>query len=749
MDNIFKVDLTNCDREPIHTPGSIQQHGFLIAIHPETLLIEQLSANIESFTGRTAKELLGKSIQEIEANSRISQQGAVLMDLLKLGKRTGNYEGLNPHKIAIGQQHFFTIIHEHNNRIILEFEAIQNDDASITLQKSMSNALNVIQSATTQTRLLNEVARLVKEISGYSRIMIYKFHKDFHGEVVAESIDENKESWLHLHYPASDIPAQARELYKLNLVRIIADVHGEPSALLSNDESAAPLDLTHSGLRAVSPIHIEYLKNMGVGASFSVSLVSKGELWGLIACHNDEPRVIDYNSRMACKFIGQLFSAALEFKSNEELDKRNSLFKDRQLRLFEQVMKDIDLVNGLMQQEVNLLDINSASGAVLCFENGLHKKGETPDENEINNIIEWLKKKNKTSFFQTSSLPLEYEGAKKIAGLASGIMAAEISLDWSEFIIWFKPEVVKMVNWAGQQQKDASPQEDGSIRISPRKSFAKWTQEVKYTSDDWSSSEISTALKLREDVIHAANKKANEIRKLNELLKQAYDALDTFSFTISHDLRTPLSSIKNYSEIILEDYGEELSDKAKQMFLKIIKGTNKMAGLIKDVLHYTRVGRAEINRVPLNMAKMLKDVREEILANYPGKDIHFELLETPSVTGDKTMILQLFTNLLNNAVKYSTVNSRAKVTVNGEEKEGFIVYKITDNGIGIDMKYASRIFELFQRLDNAQEIEGTGVGLAIAKRIVEKHNGKIWLESILNSGTQFYIALPVNKSKDA
>lgn len=740
----FKVDLTNCDREPIHIPGHIQPHGFLVALDPETLTIQKLSANIAEYFAAEPGALIGLPLQTLEDFIVPSKPGSNISELIRLGKITGNFEQLNPQHVIVGGHPMFMIIHQHKNQIICEFEAWQTTDENISMQRIMSTALAVIQSATSFDELLHHVSKLVKDITGYDRIMIYKFHKDQHGEVIAEAKEAHLETWLHLHYPASDIPAQARELYKLNLVRIIADVNSQPAGLLSHPDHDSPLDLTHSTLRAVSPIHIEYLKNMEVGASFSISLVSRGELWGLIACHHYRPRFIDYNSRMACKFIGQLFSAALEFKHSEDNERTNLVFREKQQQLLEQTMKEMDLVEGLINREVNLLSMNSATGVAFCYEGKLYTLGIVPDEAHIEQIVNWLKSQEFNSFFQTSELPYQHAPSREIAGIASGIMAIEISHNMGEFIIWFKPEIIRAIDWAGNQAKDTQTAEDGTIRLSPRKSFEKYTQEVKNTSAEWTDNEIGAAIKLREDLIQVINKKSGEIRKLNELLKAAYDELDTFSFTVSHDLRTPLSSIKNYTEIILEDHGDKMDEDARHLFNKVIAGVDKMAGLIKNILQYSRVGRSELNnKITVDMKAMLHEIKEELLGARKGEAINFEIGNTPELYGDKTMLLQLFTNLLGNGVKYSTYpGNNSRVKVSGEKKAGFVTYTVEDNGIGLDMKYAGRIFELFQRLDNVKNIEGTGVGLAIAKRIVEKHGGKIWLESQLNSGTKFFIALP-------
>jgi chemotaxis family two-component system sensor kinase Cph1 len=262
MTTEFKTDLTNCDKEPIHIPGHIQPHGFLLALNPQTLIVEKVSENIEAFTGKKAISILGKPLTALEKDIIPAKAGSSLTGILTLGKLTGNFEQLNPQQVIVAGKQMFMICHQHKDQLICELENIQSEDDNITLQKIMGTALAVIQASSSFNHLLNHVASVVKEITGYGRTMIYKFHKDGHGEVIAEAKEEELESWLHLHYPASDIPAQARELYKLNLVRIIADVDAYTSPIISKADQNTPLDLTHSVLRAVSPVHIEYLQNM-------------------------------------------------------------------------------------------------------------------------------------------------------------------------------------------------------------------------------------------------------------------------------------------------------------------------------------------------------------------------------------------------------------------------------------------------------------------------------------------------------
>lgn len=744
MEKVFKADLTNCDREPIHIPGAIQSHGFLLALDPATRVIQKVSENISVYLDKKPADVLGKKLADIFTGAQEEQ----LNDLLNVGMRSNNFEGQNPSAITLQSKLFDIVVHQYKDNLIIEFEIKADNNDPIILQKVMTTALAKIQSSASSQVLLNNVAEMVKDITGYDRVMIYKFHKDQHGEVMSEAKNDGIEPFLHLHYPASDIPVQARELYKINLVRVIADVSSTPSSLTGfDDNNSAPLDLTHSGLRAVSPIHIEYLKNMGVMASFSISLMHKANLWGLVACHNYSPKMISYNSRMACRFIGQLFSAALEFRTEEDLKAENSRYMAAAQKLYEQMSEDLNIAEALTNRKTNLLSMNGASGAALCFENKMSLLGKTPSEEQIRNIAFHLKNQLISGVFETQSLEPLYNHARDFADIASGIMVAELSPGLNEFIMWFKPEFIQTVHWAGDPQKAMVKAADGTERLSPRKSFEKWTAEIKYTSAEWTNGEIGAAAKLREDVLQMLNKKATEIRKLNELLRIAYEELDTFTYTISHDLRTPLSSIKNYSEIILEDYDDQIPAEANDLLKKVIKGTDKMTQLIRDVLHYSKVGRTGIEYQQINMNKLLHEVVDEIkAASDNAKPPIINITNPIDIYGDSTMIVQLFQNLVGNAVKYSSKKQQSIVEISSQAYEnGFILYTVADNGIGLDMKYATRIFELFRRLDNVKDFDGTGVGLAIVKRIVEKHGGKIWVESDLNSGTKFYLSLAAKK----
>ncbi|GAB3935432.1 ATP-binding protein [Mucilaginibacter myungsuensis] len=738
----YQVDLTNCDREPIHIPGKVQSHGFLVAVEATTLNITYISQNIADFIKDNAQNWLGKNINDLQKILLPGLSAQQLNQLINLGIGSKNFESINPYNLELNGDPYFLILTQSDGNIILEFEPTDSD-LDVDVQRSIGRSVSEILTGKNLNAILTNAAREIKKIIQYDRVMIYRFNEDEHGEVVAEVKNDDLEPFMGLHYPASDIPKQARQLYKLNLTRIIADVNTDASPIVTF-EQGQPLDLTHSVLRAVSPIHIQYLKNMGVASSFSISLIAHGELWGLVACHNYTPRFINFKAREAAKLVGQILSSALEYRQDEEdteqLVALNSAANEISARLkSDKSTSGSTIVAALTKGDVNVADITNGSGAAVIIDGVLSVLGHTPTGEQIIEIAGWLKANMADSIYYTHRFPEVFSPAKAYSATASGILACALSKDLSEMIIWFKPETITTISWAGNPEKPAEPGENGIMQLSPRNSFETWEQIVKNTSARWTNEEVSTVLKIREEVIYAINRRANEIRLLNERLQLAYEELDTFSYTISHDLRTPLSSVKSYSEFLLAT-NKSLDDKAKEILNKIVAGADKMNMLIKEILNYSRVGRAEIEFNKIDMTALIGEVAKEVTNAVKSDNLQLTIGDTPNIYGDQTMIMQVFTNLINNAVKYSSRSNPSIVEVKGRVEDQETIYSISDNGVGIDVNYFSRVFELFKRMDNAKDYEGTGVGLAIVKRIVEKHHARIWFESKLGSGTVFYIS---------
>jgi chemotaxis family two-component system sensor kinase Cph1 len=732
------LDLSNCDNELIHIPGQIQSHGFLIAVD-SNCIIKYHSENITEFLPSLPTDLLGRPIRDIEPLIGANEPPDFINQLISFGRANKTFDQTNPFSTDIQGAPFYLIINVSGPLFLLEFEPAASDLKN-DVQRLIGRSISEMLADKDLNNLLNNTATQIKKVIQYDRVMIYRFAADAHGEVIAEAKNDDLETWLGLHYPASDIPKQARELYKLNLTRLIANVHTTPSKIVTTKQLSSdnPLDLTQSQLRAVSPIHIQYLKNMGVNSSFSISLIYKRELWGLIACHNYSPRFIDYKARDSAKLIGQILSSALEFRQDEANQYLHETFKTNVDTLSKNMLKNNSIEDALTQLDVNILDAAAASGAALVYEGNIIKLGKTPKDEHIEQLLRWIENNVGEAVYYTNELPYIYPEADGFKKEASGIMVLTLSAELREYIIWFKPERLEVVTWAGNPDKPVEIAADGSSKISPRHSFDAWAQEVSGKSEPWNDEEIKSVTRLRTEVMYAINQKASAIRTLNERLKQAYEELDTFSFTISHDLKNPLSTIKGYAQMLAKT--PDLQQRAQDVLSKIDGKVDKMNSMINEVLEYSRIGRLELKPIEVDVVPIIQELIKDLKLVYDAEHLKVNIGATPTVQGDPTMISQVFANLLSNAIKYSVPSGAPEIFIDTVEKESEIVYTIRDNGVGIDIKQLPRVFELFKRMDNVQDIEGTGVGLAIVKRIVEKHNGKIWVDSKLGEGSTFFVS---------
>ena len=738
----FQVNLTNCDIEPIHIPGQIQSHGFMIVIDTE-MIIQFHSNNISNFISQVSDLLIGKSIDYIENLPDQAYQANFIRQLITSGKTNKGFERINPVPITISGIQYYLIISLSAGLYILEFE-LSASSFQLDVQGLMGNTIAEILTYNKLEDLLENTAIQVKQIIDFDRVMVYRFAKDGHGEVVAESKNPDLSPWLGLHYPASDIPRQARELYKLNLTRLIADVESIPARITKAKNNPQDLDLTYSQLRAVSPIHIQYLKNMGVASSFSISLKFKDELWGLIACHNYTPRFIDFKSREYAKLIGQITSSALEFRQNEETLRNENEFSHSLEKIIKQLMGSESIEKALTSEETTLLDIVKCDGAVLVHDKKIYKLGITPNDQQLLDLIFWINDQGKDTLYQTDNLSAVYPEASAYKDSASGLLISVLSRELGDYLIWFRAEQIQNLRWAGNPDKPATIHDNGLLNISPRNSFAIWTETIAGFSETWSVDDIKSVIKLKEEVNYGLNHKAGTARIMNERLKLAYQELESFSYTISHDLKTPIASIKSYAQLLIRD--QNILERGQQMLHRIADRADQMNLMINAVLDYSRIGSTAMLFQPIKTENLITEIVNDLSMIYAAENLEITIGEVPDLRGDPIMILQVFSNLISNAVKYSQHSSAPKVHISGELIGDKVHYHIVDNGIGIAQNNLMNIFELFNRMDNVKDIEGSGVGLAIVKRIMEKHEGTIVAESELGVGSTFRLTFNHNYS---
>ena len=578
----------------------------------------------------------------------------------------------------------------------------------------------------------------------FDRVMLYKFADDGHGSVIAEEKIDTLEPYLGLHYPESDIPRPARQLFLENSIRVIPDTNFQSSAELFpkiNPVSGKPIDLTNSILRSAAPCHIEYLHNMGVGASLTISLIKDNKLWGLIACHHQAPKFVSYELRKACEFLGRIIFSEISGKEEtEDYDYQINL-KQVQSSLVEYMSQEDNFIDGLVRNQLNLLDLTNAEGAAVYFGGKYTLIGNTPTEEELNFLVEWLKNNVKDEVFSTDSLPSMYPDAISFKNVASGLLAIPISKQ--NYVLWFRPEIIQTVNWGGNPHQAFSvDQSEGNVRLSPRKSFDLWKEIVQLTSLPWQNVEIKAALELRKSIINIVLRQADELAQLAQNLQRSNAELKKFAYVASHDLQEPLNQVANYVQLLEMRYIPELDADGKEFIGYVVEGVSLMQTLIDDVLAYSKVDTLgvafQVTPVETALNRVLKNLHQRITET--GTIITYDPL--PAVMANETQLIQLFLNLIGNAIKFHS-SQPPKIHVGAKRLEDEWLFSIKDNGIGIDPQFGDRIFIIFQRLHTRDEYSGTGMGLAICKKIIECHGGRIWVESQDGQGATFYFTIPI------
>lgn len=523
------VDLNNCDQEPIHIPGLIQPHGILLVLQEPKFNIIQVSQNTFNLLGISTEDILGKTLKVLFNNWQIR--------LIKKSL-TAIPEQLNPLDLYIetkeGRKIFDGIIHRSDRFIILELEPViqKNKDDFLSFYKLVQPIICKMQQLVHLDELCQIMVKEIRNLTGFDRVMVYKFDSTGAGEVIAEDKLESLSPFLGLHYPPSDIPKQAKKLYTRNLLRLIPDVNYQPVELMPvyNSVTNQPLDLSSSVLRSVSPIHIEYLKNMGVTASMSISLIRDQKLWGLIACHHYlSPKYVTYKLRTACELLGRVMCLELAAKEeNEDLD-----YKVRLKEILSDFLKifaeNYNWIEALIQNKSNLLELVSAEGVAVCDAENITMISKTPVLNEVKKIRDFLENQIFNQglhnyIYEANCFSKIYPKAEKLKNICSGLLAVMISKEHKQYILWFRPEVIQTINWAGDPNKPVDINADGSMRLSPRKSFELWQEEVKLTSLPWKLCEIEVAKELRNIIVGLVLRQAEEIAKLHQQLMMALKA---------------------------------------------------------------------------------------------------------------------------------------------------------------------------------------------------------------------------------
>ncbi|MDH4441318.1 MAG: GAF domain-containing protein [Rhizobium sp.] len=520
------VDLSNCDREPIHIPGSIQAHGCLLACDPAITTVKRYSANAVGML-RSAGDLKGQSIPDLlgeeathDLRNAISQAPDASRPAVIAHLRLPNGD------------HFDIAVHREDDGAIVEFEPSHRRTQPLQLAREMIGRVKDIADV---DLLISSSAKLVRAVLGYDRVMIYRFEEDGSGKVASEAKRADLESFLGQYFPATDIPRQARILYMQNPIRVISDANGIRVPLLpEEDEVRRPLDLSFAHLRSVSPIHCEYLRNMGVAASMSISIIVDDKLWGLIACHHYAPKTLTMSERIAAEMFGEFFSLhLLALRQKRKLDTATEARRalDRFLQTASH-QTDVDQILASALPEFQKL--LACDGVGLWMKGRWTAIGSYPPAGEEARLAGFVGGVADGRIWGTKSLSADFPGAD-YPETVSGLLAVPLSQIPRDYLFFFRRERLQTLNWAGNPEKtyEVGPLGD---RLTPRKSFAIWKETVRHQAEPWRDADYEIAEAIRSATVEI-------VLHHNELMQEERSKADIRQRMLNEELNHRVKNI--------------------------------------------------------------------------------------------------------------------------------------------------------------------------------------------------------------
>lgn len=727
-----QVDLQNCADEPIHIPGHIQPHGALLFFSAAGLL-EGWSANLAVVVA--AEPALGQPFAALGLPQPVTELIQECIAAIEDGEAPPMVTA-----VAIGGIEYDCVVHAHMERVLVEFEArdVSTDEVAQFAIKAHTS-IDRLRRQRTVDGLLETAVRQVREFTGFDRVMAYVFRSDDSGDVVAEARRDDLVPYRGQRYPAGDIPPQARRLYVLNTLRMIADASYHAVPLLGAP-GAAPLDMSYAVLRSVSPIHVEYLQNMGVGASMSVSIVVGGRLWGLLACHHMGPKRVPYSVRMAADVLAQVIAAtvqSLESRAQAELVEHAAKVRTS---LVESLLLEEDPLEALVQHGDGLLESTHAQALVVAQYGRIVCRGIDQALGEA--IV--------------ASLPPDAHGVlartcvkewpddiRPRLGKWAGMLGLPFDPPSGGWCVLLRTEQIEHVAWGGKPDKIQA----GRLgeRLTPRGSFEAWHETVRGCAHPWEDGIRTHARMMLGELVRVSNSR----RAQTEATRAQLLAM------LGHDLRDPLNSI-NMAGMVLErtdsaaGAGAGTAATSKGMLGKRIQSSsNRMQRMIGQVLDMSRIDRGlalGVELQPVDLAALVEDMVEEARLAYPTIVYELHTVGPAFVLADGGRLGQVISNLLSNARHHGEPNQ--PIVIRLTPADGHAVLEIANAGAPIPAETESTLFNPFKRgsLHNPRNRTGMGLGLYIAQQIVREHEGELAYRHEAGAGSGqvvFAVRLPL------
>lgn len=749
--NDASVQPTNCDIEEIHLIGAIQSHGALLVAGRDSLKIISASDNTSDFLGLAPEELIGTflhtlldpAILNVLASSVIPDGGRNVLRPTTVRLTSG----LSPRKLEC-------LPHARDGHLFLEFfnppaegpEGWEEDD----LRRQI---ISDLVRPTTLAELAELSADIIRRVNGFDRVMIYRFAEDNHGEVIAESTDRH-DSYLGLHYPASDIPEPARRHFALNVVRTIADINADAVPLRAIEGADGPPDLTYSALRAVPQTHVQYLRNMGVVASMSVSLVSNDRLWGLVACHHYTPRIVPTQTLRFAELLAGTISALLQGIENRMQLSRAIEAERVAFAMEKQGRAGTPLRSVVAQWAPELLRLLDAQGLVFRQSGDIAEYGRVPEPRLRYRPLRGKLFEGVTATERLNDL-VDLDDAQIEVAAGAGYM--ELSGDGQDYLVLVRRQFEHVVRWAGKPETVAEKQADGSTRLNPRASFALWTEEHAGMSKPFDSTDLE-ALRIVRRALFALNSlereraavlarkeaEAEEERLRLALLDAARKtSMGELASALAHELNQPLAAVSNYINACraqLRGFDITLPEGFEDLMLDAVSEASRASDLVRRLRDFIAGGALQLEEADLRAAIRQGADLAMIAHGSDRPKLIFDFDENlPTFWIDRIQIGQVVLNLAMNAITAMRGQETRVLTIRAHAKTDHVHIRVEDTGPGIAPEMRKSLFEPF----HSTTTSGMGIGLSLCRSIVEAHQGRIWAPET-SSGGVLEFTLPLD-----
>ncbi|WP_410586234.1 ATP-binding protein [Amycolatopsis sp. lyj-23] len=726
-------DLSVCVNEPIHRLGGIQSYGALLAVD-DGGRIEVASSTTTRLLGRAPGELIGTRLAEL-----LGGDGVAAVEQT-LAAPTGD-RGLLPLRVPATGPEFDVTVYRADGRLVLELEppAAERPFRFSQFYPSVRAALTRLQHERTVVDVCAAAVAEIRALTGYDRVVAYRFEgRSGPGEVIAEAVADGLEPWAGLWFPASDIPPQARRLYERNWIRVIHDVDDDTAALQPPvlPGGSVPLDLSDSTLRTVSSFHLEYLRNIGVASSMSVSLLHEGSLWGLIACHGLLPRRLDAEVRAACEFFGVTLSLQLAALQEAENARARQAARTALTELIPALEAEPAL--SLPGNGGLLAALVPADAVVVRLGDRASVVHGDLAAAALDALWSALPGLAAGELWASECLG---EHAPAHAEAVSGVLV--LALGNGDLIAWTRRERRAGRTWAADPAAPVRLGPHGE-RLTPRGSSAVHQAVIRGRSLPWTAADRAVATDLGRAFTTIALRQAARLTELNAQLRRANRDLDTFAHAAAHEMKEPLRGIAASVAFIGEDAGETLDATTLRRLETVESLANRMDELVNSLLHFAQLGQAELQREPVGLRAAAGRAVEIAGPRLAENDVELTLPAAEAVvSADPARLEEILINLLVNAAKYARAEHPRSVEIGLAAEPGRApAVFVRDNGIGIPEVHHDDVLKLFRRL-HAKDAYGGGhgAGLAIVDRIVDRHGGRLWLDSAPGRGTTVWFTL--------